>query len=393
MTSPHAGASLPGSQADPSDQPMLRTPLHALHMTAGARMVPFAGYDMPVQYEGILAEHLHTRAAAGLFDVSHMGQLSLVGPDHATTAAALEALVPADIANLAPGRQRYTQFLNANGGILDDLMVFRSADPGDDGVLFLVVNAARKAEDTAHLTAHLPSAIRLVPATDRALIAIQGPKAVDVMVRAGAAVADWPFMAGGPARVAGIDVHATRSGYTGEDGFELSVPNDRGADLWRALADDPDVRPVGLGARDSLRLEAGLCLYGHDMDETVTPVEAGLVWSIQKRRREGGGFPGAAVVRRQIAEGPPRLRVGIRPAGRAPAREGTEVRAVDGTVIGTVTSGGFGPTVGGPVAMGLVDARHAAVGTPLVLMVRGKPLDAEVAALPFVPARFFRGPR
>jgi aminomethyltransferase len=356
-------------------------------------MVPFAGYDMPVQYEGILAEHLHTRAAAGLFDVSHMGQLSLVGPDHARTAAALEALVPADIANLPPGRQRYTQFLDDSGGILDDLMVFRSADATVDGTLFLVVNASRKAEDTAHLAAHLPPGVRLEPAADRALVAIQGPKAVDAMVRAGATVADWPFMAGGPVRVAGIDVHATRSGYTGEDGFEISVPNDRAADLWRALAADPDVRPVGLGARDSLRLEAGLCLYGHDMDETVTPVEAGLVWSIQKRRREGGGFPGAAVVQRQITEGPPRLRVGIRPAGRAPAREGTEVRAADGTVIGTVTSGGFGPTVGAPVAMGLVDARHAAVGTPLVLMVRGKPIDAEVAALPFVPARFFRGPR
>jgi aminomethyltransferase len=377
--------------ADAPDSALLKTPLHDLHVAAGARMVPFAGYAMPVQYEGIIAEHQHTRAAAGLFDVSHMGQLYLVGPDHATTAAALEALVPADIVNLAPGRQRYTQFTNAAGGILDDLMVFRSADPADDGALFVVVNAARKAEDTAHLAAHLPASVRLVPADDRALIAIQGPKAVDVLVRAGAPVADWPFMSGGPATIAGIETHLSRSGYTGEDGFEISVPGNRAADLWRALAADPDVKPIGLGARDSLRLEAGLCLYGHDMDETVTPVEAAIAWSIQKRRREAGGFPGADLIRRQIAEGPPRLRVGIRPAGRAPAREGTEILSLDGRRVGTVTSGGFGPTVEGPVAMGLVDAASAAPGTRLQLMVRGKPLDADVVPLPFVPARFFRG--
>jgi aminomethyltransferase len=378
----------------PTDAPtaaLLKTPLHDLHVAAGARMVPFAGYDMPVQYDGIIAEHQHTRAAAGLFDVSHMGQLYLVGPDHATTAAALETLVPADILNLPPGRQRYTQFTNAAGGILDDLMVFRSAEPADDGSLFLVVNAARKAEDMAHLAASLPANIRMVPVPDRALIAIQGPKAVDVLVRAGAPVADWPFMSGGPVAIAGIDSHVSRSGYTGEDGFEISVAADHAAELWQALTADPDVRPVGLGARDSLRLEAGLCLYGHDMDETVTPVEAGLTWSIQKRRREGGGFPGADVVRRQLSEGPPRIRVGIRPAGRAPAREGTGIVSVDGRSIGTVTSGGFGPTVGGPVAMGLVDAAFASPGTALQLMVRGRPLDAEVAPLPFVAARFFRG--
>ncbi len=370
-----------------------RTPLNDLHVGLGARMVPFAGYEMPVQYEGILAEHQHTRAGAGLFDVSHMGQAVLAGPDHATVAAALEALVPADILNLAPGRQRYTQLLNETGGILDDLMVFRSADPADDGRLFLVVNAACKDADYAHIGANLPGGVTLTPSEDRALLALQGPKAAEVMARLGAEVADWPFMSGGPTTVAGIPVHATRSGYTGEDGFELSVAADRAADLWTALLADPDVKPVGLGARDSLRLEAGLCLYGHDMDETVTPVEAALTWSIQKRRREEGGFPGADVVRRQIAEGPARVRVGIRPAGRAPAREGAEILSDGGAAIGRVTSGGFGPTLGGPVAMGLVDAAHAAPGTRLTLMVRGKPLEAEVAALPFVPARFYRAPR
>jgi aminomethyltransferase len=381
-----------GAKSPGSGEALKTTPLHDTHVAMGARMVPFAGYMMPVQYEGIIAEHLHTRASAGLFDVSHMGQGHLDGPDHATTARALEALVPADIVNLGPGRQRYTQFTNAEGGILDDLMVHRSADPGRDGRLFLVVNAGRKEADWAHIRSNLPAEVRLEVHEDLALIALQGPKSCEVLTRFGALCSDWPFMCGGRAPIADIDVHISRSGYTGEDGFEISVRADRAVDLWNALVADPDVKPVGLGARDSLRLEAGLCLYGHDMDETVTPVEAALTWSIQKRRRQEGGFPGAEVIQRQIADGPPRLRVGIRPDGRAPAREGTEI-ALDGRTIGRVTSGGFGPSVGGPVAMGLVEAAFASPGTRVELMVRGKPLAAEIVALPFVPARFFRAPR
>ncbi|WP_181705894.1 glycine cleavage system aminomethyltransferase GcvT [Chthonobacter rhizosphaerae] len=379
-----------------SETPLLTTPLAAAHRALGAKMVPFAGYLMPVQYEGILAEHLHTRAGAGLFDVSHMGQAILAGPDHATTAAALEALVPADILGLKPGAQRYTQLLDAHGGILDDLMVHRphageETGDGQDGTLMLVVNAATKAADMAHIENHLPAGVTLVPVKDRALLALQGPKAVDVLARLGADVAAWPFMTAGPATVAGIAVHASRSGYTGEDGFELSVADDRVADLWAALVADPDVKPIGLGARDSLRLEAGLCLYGHDIDTTTTPVEAGLTWSIQKRRRQEGGFPGFHVIAEQIANGAPRRRVGIRPEGRAPAREGAEILSEDGLPIGTVTSGGFGPTVNGPVAMGYVAAAHAAPGTRIGLLVRGKVLPAEVVPLPFVPARFYRG--
>jgi aminomethyltransferase len=371
------------------DSTPLKTPLYDAHVTLGARMVPFAGYLMPVQYEGIIAEHQHTRAKAGLFDVSHMGQAVLVGPDHATTAAALEALVPADVRDLAPGKQRYSQLLNETGGILDDLMFFRFADPGRDGAIGLVVNAACKAADYAHIAARLPEGVRL-DVHDKALLALQGPTAVDVMVRLGAAVADWDFMDVGPVRLAGIDVFASRSGYTGEDGFEISVAADKAAALWAALIADPDVKPIGLGARDSLRLEGGLCLYGHDIDTTTTPVEGGLVWSIQKRRRAEGGFPGAAIVQKQLAEGVGRKRVGIRPAGKAPARDGTEVLNAAGATIGVITSGGFGPTVGGPIAMGYVKSDSAAVGTAVQLMVRGKPIAAEIVALPFVPARFHR---
>nr|WP_181701684.1 glycine cleavage system aminomethyltransferase GcvT [Chthonobacter albigriseus] len=374
-----------------TETPLRYTPLYDRHVALGARMVPFAGYSMPVQYEGIIAEHAHTRAAAGLFDVSHMGQAFLIGPDHDTTAAALERLVPADIRALGRGRQRYTQFLNPQGGILDDLMVSRSPDAADDGTLMLIVNAACKDDDFAHLEASLPAGVRLQRADDRALLALQGPKAVDVLVRLGADVADWPFMTASQATIAGIDCSVTRSGYTGEDGFEISVRNTNAVALWDALVADDDVKPIGLGARDSLRLEGGLCLYGHDIDQATTPVEANLLWSIQKRRREEGGFPGDHVIREQIANGAPRLRVGIRPEGRAPAREGTEILSRDGQPIGTVTSGGFGPTVNGPVAMGYVAAAHAAAGTPVTLMVRGKPLAAEVVALPFVPARFYRG--
>jgi aminomethyltransferase len=366
----------------------LKTPLYDAHVSLGARMVPFAGYLMPVQYDGILAEHAHCRAAAGLFDVSHMGQATLIGPDHATTARALEALVPADILNLQPGKQRYSQLLNAEGGILDDLMVHRLA--GADGPLGLVVNAACKDADYAHIAAHLPEGVRLDIHADRALLALQGPEAVNVLVDLGADVAGWDFMDVGPATLAGIPVHLSRSGYTGEDGFEISLAATDAAALWAALVADARVKPIGLGARDSLRLEGGLCLYGHDIDTTTSPIEAGLIWSIQKRRREEGGFPGADRIKAEIAGGVARKRVGIKPEGRAPARDGTEIVDDAGNKLGIVTSGGFGPTIGGPIAMGYVAAEQAKPGTKVQLVVRGKPLPAEIVTLPFVPARFHR---
>jgi aminomethyltransferase len=375
------------------DQPKLAvTPLHALHVARGARMVPFAGYEMPVQYaDGIIAEHNHVRSAAGLFDVSHMGQGFLVGPDHETTARALEALVPADIVGLPPGQQRYTQFLNPDGGILDDLMVTRSADPGEDGVLMVVVNAARKDADFAHLAAQLPGNVKVLRADHRALVALQGPQAAEVLARHAREIAAMPFMTAHSASFDGIDCHVSRSGYTGEDGFEISVRANRVVAIVERLLDDPRVKLAGLGARDSLRLEAGLCLYGHDIDETTSPVEAGLAWSVQRRRREDGGFPGAARVQRELADGAPRRRVGIKPEGRAPAREGAAIREPSGDAIGTVTSGGFGPTVEGPIAMGYVTPQFAEPGTPVVLIVRDKELPASVVALPFVPHRYRRG--
>jgi aminomethyltransferase len=374
-----------------SDTPLLRTPLHERHVIAGARMVPFAGYDMPVQYrDGIMVEHLWTRDKAGLFDVSHMGQAFLVGPDHETTARALEALIPADIVNLAPGRQRYSQLLDEEGGILDDLMVTRSPDPQEDGVLFLVVNAGGKIADYAHIAARLPEGVKLVTAGHRALVALQGPAAEAVLCAYEPSLAEMAFMSVRSARLNGIAVNISRSGYTGEDGYEISVHEGRAGELWDLLAADARVKPIGLGARDSLRLEGGLCLYGHDIDTTTSPIEAGLAWSIQKRRREEGGFPGAARIQRELAEGPSRKRVGILPEGRQPAREGAEIAAEDGRIIGKVTSGGFGPSLNGPLAMGYVEASHAAPGTALNLMVRGKPLPAKVAPLPFIPNRFKR---
>lgn len=370
---------------------LLHTPLYEMHRRLGARMVPFAGYEMPVQYrDGILAEHLHVRSAAGLFDVSHMGQAFLVGPDHAATAQALEALVPADILNLAPGRQRYTQLLSAEGSILDDLMVTRPDDPDEDGVLMLIVNAACKEADFAHLESRLPATVRLMRADHRGLIALQGPQAAAVLARHVPEVADMPFMSAKAVRFAGIECQVSRSGYTGEDGYEISVNAKRISAVAERLVDAPEVKPIGLGARDSLRLEAGLCLYGHDIDETTSPVEAGLTWSIQKRRRAEGGFPGAERIQRELAEGPSRKRVGLLPEGRAPAREGAEIRSSDGTPIGTVTSGGFGPTVNGPIAMGYVAPRFAEPGTPVVLIVRGKELVARVVPMPFVPHRYHR---
>ena len=361
-----------------------RTPLYALHRELGGKMVPFAGYEMPVQYpSGILAEHLHTRSQAGLFDVSHMGQIRLRG---AGCVPALEQLVPGDIAALAPMRMRYTLLLNAAGGILDDLMATRL----DDGV-FLVVNAARKEADFAHLRERLGTGVTIESLADRALLALQGPTATAVLSRFAEGIAQLPFMTAAGVVVAGQKCLVTRSGYTGEDGFEISLPASAAEAFARRLIAEPEVSLVGLGARDALRLEAGLCLYGHDIDETTTPIEADLAWTIGRRRRAERGFPGADVVLQQLAEGTRRRRVGIRPDGSAPAREGTEIVDGSGSRLGHVTSGGFGPSVGGPVAMGYLDHDHAAEGTPLELLVRGTPRPARVARLPFVPTRYFRG--
>jgi len=365
------------------------TPLHALHVARGARMVPFAGYEMPVQYEGIIAEHLHTRAAAGLFDVSHMGQAFLIGPDHETAARALEALVGADLVGLEPGRQRYTQLLDEEGGILDDLMVTRSAEPDEDGVLMLIVNAARKAEDYEHLERALPPNVKLLRAEQRALLALQGPSAAAVLARHAPDTAAMPFMTAGSTRFDGIECHVSRSGYTGEDGYEISVKAIRVRAVVERLLGHPEVKLVGLGARDSLRLEAGLCLYGHDIDTATSPIEAGLAWSIGKRRREQGGFPGASRILRELELGPARKRVGLEMEGRIPAREGAEIR-VEGAAFGKVTSGGFGPSVGKPIAMGYVESRFAAPGTAVFATVRDKELPARIVPMPFVPHRYHR---
>jgi glycine cleavage system T protein len=367
-----------------SGAPLLTTPLDGFHRALGGKMVPFAGYAMPVHYPtGILAEHLHTRAAAGLFDVSHMGQVVIEGEN---PAAALEALVPGEVIGLGIGKTRYSVFTNAEGGILDDLMISKLSD----NRLFLVVNAACKDADFAHMRANLKG-VTVRWFEDRALLALQGPKAAEVMAGLAPEAAAQAFMTIRDYPVAGIACLVTRSGYTGEDGYEISVPSGRAGELARALLADPAVKPVGLGARDSLRLEAGLCLYGSDIDATTTPVEGSIAWIIGRRRREQGGFPGADAVRRQLAEGAARLRVGIRPDGRAPARAHTPVTDTEGTVIGEITSGGFGPSVDGPVAMGYVPAAFAAVGTRVGLIVRGKTLDARVAALPFVPHRYVKG--
>ena len=358
-----------------------RTPLHALHVALGAKMVPFAGWEMPVQYpQGVLGEHNHTRAAAGLFDVSHMGQVRLAAAD---AAAALERLVPGDIVALKPGRMRYTQFTDDKAGILDDLMVTNAGDH-----LFVVVNAGCRDVDIAHMRAHLGRPVEEL--ADRALLALQGPAAAAVLARLAPESAGLGFMTGAAMAVAGLACFVTRSGYTGEDGFEISVPAGGAAAFAERLLAEPEVKPIGLGARDSLRLEAGLCLYGHDIDTTTTPVEAALAGSIGTRRRAEGGFPGAAIVQRELAAGPKRRRVGIRPEGRAPAREHTALTDASGQPIGEITSGGFGPSVGGPVAMGYVETAQAAIGTEIQAVVRGKPLPARVVALPFTPHRYHR---
>jgi len=382
-----------GSEAD-DPETLLDTPLTALNRELGGRIVPFAGYAMPVQFEGIIAEHTWTREHAGLFDVSHMGQRFLAGPEHDTTATALEALTPGSFRDLQRGAMRYTVLLNDEGGIIDDLMVTRSVSHDDDGRLMLVVNASRKAVDDAHIEARLPDGVSLVKVEDRALIALQGPKAADVFGRFCPKAAALTFMQATSAEFTApggetIDCHVSRSGYTGEDGYEISVAAGKAETMVKALLAEDDVRPVGLGARDSLRLEAGLPLYGHDLDETTSPVEAALNFAISRARRESGGFPGAERILGELKDGPPRIRVGLKPAGRAPVREGADILSGGGT-IGTVTSGGFGPSVGGPVAMGYVETSFRKPGTEIQLSGRRGPEPATVAKLPFVPHRYVR---
>ena len=379
--------------------PLLHTPLHAMHLELGARMVPFAGYTMPVQYPaGVLAEHLHTRSAAGLFDVSHMGQLRLVGPD---AAAAFETLMPVDVVDLPPGKQRYGLLLNDSGGILDDLM-FVNRGVGQGGDLFVIVNGACKLADIAHIQSRIGTRCAVIPCPERALLALQGPLAVSVMERLSPGIDKLLFMTGGPFQVRCgnqfVDCFVTRSGYTGEDGFEISVHADQAETLARTLLAQPAVQPIGLGARNSLRLEAGLCLYGNDLDTSTTPVEAGLQWAMQKVRRTGGaragGFPGADHVLAQLAggpEGPQRRRVGLRALERIPVREHTQLQTPSGEPAGEVTSGLLGPTINQPIAMAYVPAGQASTGTRLHAIVRGKAVPMEVVPMPFVPQRYFRG--
>lgn len=359
------------------------TPLLELHRELGAKIVLFAGYAMPLHYApGILREHLHTRSHAGLFDVSHMGQFRLSG-----RIDAVERLCPLAVAALRPGQQRYTLLTNETGGVLDDLMVSRIGD-----TLFLVVNAATKQADTAHLHQHLSAECTIEEFTDRALLALQGPAASEVLSRLAPGVAGLVFMTGGWFNLIGADCYVTRSGYTGEDGFEISVPSTAAEALARALLESPEVSPVGLGARDSLRLEAGMCLYGHELTPSITAVEAGLSWAIAKSRRgDPNGFLGAAVILEQLRDGPKQCRVGLMPEGKAPVRDGAELYAATGALVGHVTSGGFSPSLNRPIAMGYVTAASAMVGTALTAIVRGKPVQLRVVPLPFVAPRYYRG--
>lgn len=373
---------------------LLKTPLHDLHVELGARMVPFAGYSMPVQYPaGLMAEHHHTRTAAGLFDVSHMGQLRLEGAD---AAVALETLIPVDVVDLPAGKQRYGLLLNEEGGIIDDLMFF-NRDIGNGGDLFIIVNGACKAGDIAHIKTKIGKRCDVIPMPEMALLALQGPFAVAALQRLAPGVENLVFMTGGRFNIAGCDCFLTRSGYTGEDGFEISVPASQADKLARALLAEPEVKPIGLGARNSLRLEAGLCLYGNDIDTTTSPVEASLNWAIQKVRRTGGaragGFPGADKILAQLSD-PSRLtrkRVGLMALERVPVREHTALHSMDGAPIGEVTSGLLGPTINQPVAMGYVSPEFSAIGTKVNAMVRGKAVPMEVCAMPFVPTRYYRG--
>lgn len=379
--------------ADGPQTDLLKTALYDRHVAHGGRIVEFGGYALPVQYKGIVAEHAHTRDAASLFDVSHMGQVVVTGPDHATTIAALEALTPADLASLAPGDMRYTVLLNADGGIEDDLIITRPAEGQEpDGVMYMVVNAARKHHDLDFMRTHGAADITYDLRDDLALIALQGPQAAEVLSRHADIVGKLGFMQAGPAAIAGIAVNVSRSGYTGEDGFELSVANTDAPKIFDLLAADDRVEPAGLGARDSLRLEAGLCLYGHDMNDAIDPVTAGLIFAIGKRRRTEGGFAGADTVLSRIAKGPDDKRVGIRFEGRQPVREGAELVDADGNVIGRITSGTFAPTAQASIAMGYVPADIASEGEAVTAIVRGKPIAGTIAKMPFVQQRYYRKP-
>ena len=367
---------------------MTRTPLYNLHLELGARMAPFAGYEMPIQYPmGVLKEHNHTRTQAGLFDVSHMGQIRLTGN---IAAAALEMLVPVDIIDLNINRQRYALFTNEQGGILDDLMVSNGGNH-----LFLVVNAAYKQQDIAYLRQHISDKCTIEELSDRALLALQGPVAGVVMARLVPETAKMTFMDTTIVTLMDVECFISRSGYTGEDGFEISVPNAQVEALSRLLLAQPEVAPIGLGARDSLRLEAGLCLYGHDMDSHTTPVEASLSWALSKVRRadgaRAGGYPGADIISRQHATGVARQRVGLLAKDRMPVRDGVQLLDAQGYVVGHITSGGYGPTLGGPVAMGYVETAHAKIGTLLQAFVRGTIVSIEVTKTPFIPHRYYRG--
>jgi len=371
-----------------SATPLQKTPLHHLHLELGAKMVPFAGYEMPVNYPGgIIAEHKQCRESAALFDVSHMGQLRLVGDD---AAAALETLVPMDVIDLPVGKQRYALFTNGTGGILDDLMITRREHD-----LFVVVNAACKQQDTQHLITNIGHRCQVISLPDRALLALQGPKAVDALSRLNPGVAQLTFMTGGHFELAGADCFVTRSGYTGEDGFEISVPETHAVALARELLAAPEVKPAGLGARDTLRLEAGLCLYGHDINETTTPVEAGLTWAIQKVRRPGGAraghYPGAAVIESHLAGAAPSKRVGLIGLERIPVREGVQLFDAQGHKLGHVTSGSLTPSVNQPIAMAYLAINHAAPGGEVYAEVRGKRYPMRVASMPFAPHRYHRG--
>ncbi len=367
---------------------LAHTPLHALHQALGARFAPFAGYDMPVHYPaGIIKEHLHTRTGAGLFDVSHMGQAILEGKD---AARGLESLSPGDFATLLPGRMRYTQLLDANGRILDDLIVTRLDDDNGRQRLLLIVNAAAKAADFAHIARALQNC-DLTILDDVAILAFQGPKAAAVLERRVAGVSGMAFMSVRDFDKDGVPLKISRSGYTGEDGFEISMPAGAATKFAESLLADPNVLPVGLGARDSLRLEAGLCLCGHDIDATTDPVEAGLLWSISKRRREQGGFPGFGRIADAIAAGPSRRRVGFLVEGKAPAREGADIETLEGRRIGRLTSGSFAPSLGRPIGMGYVEAGAAKIGASVNLIIRGRAAPATIASMPFVPHAYHRG--
>ena len=370
-----------------------KTPLYDLHVELGGTIVEFAGYALPVRYPaGIMTEHNHCRDSAALFDVSHMGQALLMGPDHATTARALEVLTPSSFSKLGLGRMRYSVLLNEDGGIIDDFIVTRPDDPALDGTLMLVVNGACKEGDYAHLEAKLPRSVKLKRLDDKALIALQGPKAIDVLKRYCPKADALTFMSHTSDVIEGIDVIISRCGYTGEDGFELSCVACDADKLARLLLAEPEVEPAGLGARDSLRLESGLCLYGHDLSNETDPAEADLGWAIQKSRREDRHFPGADRILAGLKEGPSRIRAGFKLQGKAPAREGAEIEDMDGNKIGVITSGGFAPTLQAPIAMGYIDPDFATAGNKVKLIVRKRALDAEVTPMPFVPQRYIRKP-